>query len=61
MSITYVVLGSGPLLEVPVGAGLVPRVGDHVKTSAPAHYVVEGVEWHLTDEEVTVYLTVFVP
>ena len=51
----YKVIGSGPLLQVNDITGIVPRVGDRVKT-AIATFVVVSVEWHLTDEEVTILL-----
>ena len=53
----YYVLGTGPLLQVNDITGIVPRAGDHVKT-AIAEYLVEGVEWHLTNEKVTIWLSV---
>lgn len=51
----YKVQGQSPLLQVNDITGIVPRVGDRVKT-AIAEFIVIGVEWHITDEEVTIFL-----
>lgn len=52
----YKVVGGSPLLQVNDITGIVPKIGDHVKTAA-ASYIVTKIEWHLTDETVTIFIT----